>query len=187
MKTGKLTLAVMAGALVMVAQAHATFYDIGFTASDNSILADGVINVDGTGLATSGYITIDKGPVSGSYSLVPSTGGSPYSTAPVLGGQTIKYDDEILGLSTVPFLDQYGLLFSDGTSVLDIQFWGVNNGNNGYDTAVINTGGVVENVTGGMSLGLSPIPEPSSIIAGALMVLPFGASTLRILRRKRAV
>jgi hypothetical protein len=33
---------------------------------------------------------------------------------------------------------------------------------------------------------VSSVPEPSSIIAGALMVLPFGASTLRILRKKRA-
>ncbi len=186
MKIGKLKLAVMAGVLVMVAQAHATLYDIGFTASDNTILADGVVSVNGAGLATSGFITMDKGPVLGTYSLVATSVGG-VNTAPILGGQTIQYDDEILGLLTVPYLDQYGLLFSNGTSVLDIQFWGTGTGNDGYETAVINTGGVVETVSGGMSLGLTPVPEPSSIIAGALMVLPFGASTLRILRRKRAV
>jgi hypothetical protein len=32
----------------------------------------------------------------------------------------------------------------------------------------------------------TPVPEPSTILAGALMLLPFGASTLRILRRNRA-
>jgi hypothetical protein len=32
---------------------------------------------------------------------------------------------------------------------------------------------------------ISAVPEPSTIIAGALMLLPFGASTLRILRRNR--
>jgi hypothetical protein len=32
----------------------------------------------------------------------------------------------------------------------------------------------------------TPVPEASTIIAGALMVLPFGASTLRILRKKCA-
>jgi hypothetical protein len=31
------------------------------------------------------------------------------------------------------------------------------------------------------------VPEPTTIIAGALLLLPFGASTLRILRKKHAV
>ena len=30
-----------------------------------------------------------------------------------------------------------------------------------------------------------PVPEPTTMIAGALLLLPFGASTLRILRRNR--
>ncbi len=32
----------------------------------------------------------------------------------------------------------------------------------------------------------SPVPEPTTMIAGALLLLPFGASTLRILARRRA-
>ena len=32
----------------------------------------------------------------------------------------------------------------------------------------------------------STVPEPSTLISGALLLLPFGASTLRILRRQRA-
>jgi hypothetical protein len=31
-----------------------------------------------------------------------------------------------------------------------------------------------------------PVPEPATMIAGALLLLPFGASTLRILRKNRA-
>ena len=31
----------------------------------------------------------------------------------------------------------------------------------------------------------SAVPEASTMIAGALLLLPFGASTLRILRRNR--
>ncbi len=31
-----------------------------------------------------------------------------------------------------------------------------------------------------------PTPEPTTLIAGALLLLPFGASTLRVLLRKRA-
>jgi hypothetical protein len=33
---------------------------------------------------------------------------------------------------------------------------------------------------------LTVVPEPTTLIAGALLLLPFGASTLRILRRKHA-
>jgi hypothetical protein len=32
----------------------------------------------------------------------------------------------------------------------------------------------------------TPVPEPTTMIAGALLLLPFGASTLRILRKNRA-
>jgi hypothetical protein len=32
----------------------------------------------------------------------------------------------------------------------------------------------------------APVPEPTTLIAGALLLLPFGASTLRILRRRTA-
>jgi hypothetical protein len=31
-----------------------------------------------------------------------------------------------------------------------------------------------------------PVPEPTTMIAGALLLLPFGASTLRVLRRRKA-
>jgi hypothetical protein len=34
---------------------------------------------------------------------------------------------------------------------------------------------------------VSAVPEPSTILAGASVLLPFGASTLRILRRRHAV
>jgi hypothetical protein len=33
--------------------------------------------------------------------------------------------------------------------------------------------------------GTPPVPEPTTIIAGALLLLPFGASTLRILRKRQ--
>lgn len=34
--------------------------------------------------------------------------------------------------------------------------------------------------------GLAVVPEPSTVIAGALLLLPFGASAIRIIRRKKA-
>jgi hypothetical protein len=46
------------------------------------------------------------------------------------------------------------------------------------DTAGQNTGWI-DNVA------IQPIPEPTTILAGALLLLPFGASSLKILHRKR--
>ena len=37
-----------------------------------------------------------------------------------------------------------------------------------------------------MFYNVTPVPEPTTLIAGALLLLPFGASTLRVLRRNRA-
>ena len=42
---------------------------------------------------------------------------------------------------------------------------------------------LVNNVYNGLSD--VPVPEPTTVIAGALLLLPFGASTLRMLRRNR--
>jgi hypothetical protein len=36
-----------------------------------------------------------------------------------------------------------------------------------------------------LSFSISTVPEPTTMIAGALLLLPFGASTLRILRKNR--
>jgi hypothetical protein len=36
------------------------------------------------------------------------------------------------------------------------------------------------------SFEFTPVPEPTTVVAGALLLLPFGASTLRILRKRQA-
>ena len=36
-------------------------------------------------------------------------------------------------------------------------------------------------------ISLVAVPEPTTMIAGALLLLPFGASTLRMLRKNHAV
>jgi hypothetical protein len=50
-----------------------------------------------------------------------------------------------------------------------------------YSTAVQSPNGQTYNLNQDQ---LAIVPEPTTIIAGALLLLPFGASTLRILRRK---
>ena len=37
----------------------------------------------------------------------------------------------------------------------------------------------------GASINVAPVPEPATMIAGALLLLPFGASTLRTLRKRQ--
>jgi hypothetical protein len=53
--------------------------------------------------------------------------------------------------------------------------------NSANENAVFDNGQI-----GGDWVKSSPVPEPSTYIAGALMVLPFGASTMRIMRRKQS-
>ena len=51
-----------------------------------------------------------------------------------------------------------------------------------------NTANVIDNVTAGAHdlAPVAPVPEPTTVVAGALLLLPFGASTLRILRKRTA-
>lgn len=46
-------------------------------------------------------------------------------------------------------------------------------------------GGVIDETTATVRV-LAPVPEPTTMIAGALLLLPFGASTLRVFRKNRA-
>jgi Domain of unknown function (DUF4114) len=55
----------------------------------------------------------------------------------------------------------------------DLPVSGPNEGDNDYQDMIVEVSGV------------TPVPEATTIIAGALLLLPLGASTLRILRRSR--
>jgi hypothetical protein len=79
------------------------------------------------------------------------------------------------------------------------------NANGGFDnfnpyvigsaTFVVNIPGITSQSTisgvqfefGTIPQYVSAVPEPTTMIAGALLLLPFGASTLRVLRKKRVV
>jgi hypothetical protein len=54
------------------------------------------------------------------------------------------------------------------------------------DLSTVNTSGEVD--MNGLQIvsGVAAVPEPTTVIAGALMLLPFGASTLRILRKRQS-
>lgn len=57
-------------------------------------------------------------------------------------------------------------------------------------TDLLTVGQVVDSVQDGLSAtpaGLSPIPEPTTVLAGALMLLPLGIGAVRSLRKDRSV
>jgi hypothetical protein len=96
-----------------------------------------------------------------------------------------------------------------GTSLVHVWDWTLNGGAGGDVTgmsgvtlnSILATYGTWEIMrayayigdTGGPSSGsvdinsitVSPVPEPTTMIAGALLLLPFGASTLRMLRKRQ--
>jgi hypothetical protein len=50
-----------------------------------------------------------------------------------------------------------------------------------------NDGAVIDGKSANVTiLAPTPVPEPTTMIAGALLLLPFGASTLRFMRKTRA-
>ena len=166
----------MAAALVIAAQARASFYSITFNDGiPGGSSANGLIDVSGT-TAVDGWLTVTSGPQSpGTYDLIPGS-GTIYG-----GGGGFNYDNQVL-VGSHPFLDNSGLLFGNGTVLLNL--WG-NNGQTGF--AEYSFYGVPPayspEVNG--TATLTAVPEPTTMIAGALLLLPFGASTIRILRRKQ--
>lgn len=55
----------------------------------------------------------------------------------------------------------------------------------GFSDDLQGTGPENFEVSGVMILTATPIPEPTTMVAGALLLLPFGVSTLRMLRKNR--
>jgi len=61
---------------------------------------------------------------------------------------------------------------------------------NGYilrDSLYVSSGGTQTTPGAGQDMiwNLTPVPEPTTMIAGALLLLPFGASTIRFMRKNR--
>jgi hypothetical protein len=169
----RIQIAIIAVALVIAVQARASLFDITFSDNDGANVGNGVLtatdNGNGTWNVTAATFQMTAGTLVGSYTLVPN----PNAPNPnVLDG--FVYDNQA-SYPAIPYLDTNGLLFS-GPAVINL--WG--NSPTDYElfsyTPSVDTHGIVT---------LTPVPEASTMIAGALLLLPFGASTLRILRRNR--
>ncbi len=166
----KIQLALIAVALGLAMQAQAAFYNLTFSGSGSA--ANGLLDISG-GFAISGNLNITAGPDVGTYALVPGSGNT--------GDFTY---DSVVNPGSTPFLSSSGGLLWRNAS-RDINMW------YNADTTWYGTAGTYglwgapprwSPQASGIAT-LTPVPEPATILAGALLLLPFGASTLRILRK----
>jgi len=88
-----------------------------------------------------------------------------------------------------PFLTNPGLLFSTPNGkAIEINLFSngpsspVPNGTYQLYESDYNSFGA--NVLGNATISPTPVPEASTVLAGALMLLPFGVSTIRIIRKR---
>jgi hypothetical protein len=200
----KIELTIIAGALGLAVQANASWYDLTFSATDGSgVAATGTLNVVG-GIAIAGTLDVIGGANPGDYALLAesaSRGGYLFDpSAPPHASF-----DGLVAPSSTPFLNQFseygGLVWEnandsvgfkmayvvpDYASLLTAYYHVPTTPNEymlwGWQSS--SAGQYAPESFG--SATLTAVPEPTTLISGALMLLPFGASTLRILRRNRA-
>lgn len=184
----------MATSLVMAVQARATLFDITFTSNDGLISGSGILNgqSEGGGLyeaigGSSFNIAVSPealayGFIPGEYSIYvnPNSPSASYSPS----GYFI-YDNQVLNGQN-PFITNPGLLFTGPNGALTTLE--LNLFSNGPSSPIPNgTYQLYENdganVYGDANLSLVPVPEASTMLAGALMLLPLGMSAVRIFRK----
>jgi len=186
----KLQIAIMGAALVMAVQAQATVYDISYTgtAADSSVTtASGWLDIV-AGVADAGSLTVVSANNPGTYTLVTGQNLDPHAI--------FSFDNNVSPGST-PFLNLIngagGLLWSQtgaengGT---EFNMWynspaitGYYSVPNEYGLWGYNNGSYIPQTYG--TATLTPVPEPTTMVAGAMLLLPFGVSTLRMLRKSR--
>lgn len=186
----------MAGTLGLAVQVNASLFDISFTSATGALSdygASGLLagngtltatdNGNGTWNVTAGTFDVTEGALGamiGSYTLV----ANPNAPNSIINW-TYGYEwDNQASYPTIPYVDNAGLLFSSSAGLLlnlfsdsPTVYAASAAGPPAYPWNYFNTVG---------TLTLTPVPEPTTLISGALLLLPFGASTLRILRRRVA-
>jgi hypothetical protein len=195
----KLQLAIMAAALVMAVQARATLYDITFTGGDGLTTASGQLDVN-SGIATSGFLDVTYNGTTIDYGLL-------WPAGPVIennnGDETWGSDNIFNSNSTTQggFLTLNGLILynetplghvggfvwigDDSPTDLTPQLAVSGNPPYGFGWFTPITDGNLSVSPAVVPGSLAVVPEPTTMIAGALLLLPFGASALRMLRKNR--
>lgn len=173
---------------IMSVSASLTTFDISFE-YNNSLVGSGSVQAADQGggvyVAQSGSFTVNPG------QFVPAGVYDFVSTPPPFsvrfqndGGVLGPMDNQILISSGVPTLSYYGILFTQPSSSdpAPVGTSGINLWENVLSFDTPNGQG---NNYGTMTVTFSPVPEASTVVAGALLLLPFGLSTARSLRRNR--
>ena len=181
----------MAATLVIAAQARASItFDLEYSDPAGNV-AHGQLIATALGndqyLATSGTldVTASSNPgVVGSYSIVAGGPAAFYSPAGAFIADNVLYYP-----NQDPYLDVYGLLAFQSAAGVELNLWG--NGPGNYSLYAWQAGnGYILSFNGSATTSLAadplPVPEPTTIIAGALLLLPFGTNAIRFLRRNRA-
>lgn len=183
----KIQIAIAAAALVMAAQARASLFDITFESNDGLVYGSGELigTPQGGDLyeATAGSFTISlagDGFQPGTYNIFNNSQFPNQDYSP--SGYFI-YDDQVLNGEN-PFVTNPGLLFTGpngAQTLLELNLY-----SNGASQPVPNgTYQLYEN-NGANAYGnatLTAVPEASTMLAGALMLLPLGVSAVRIMRK----
>jgi hypothetical protein len=196
MKTS-VKLAIAACGLGLVLQANASLYDVTFSATDSSgVAATGTIDVL-AGVATGGSMDVTGGAYAGIYTLVPAVVSPGSYTFNSYG--SFSYDS-LASPGSTPFLNQAsiygGLVWENAGNTVEFKMF-----YNEPSYASQIAGAVNPDIPNEYGLLASPsinpfgyaayygsatltaVPEPMTILSGALLLLPLGASALRILRR----
>jgi len=198
-------LAIIAGALGLAVQANASWYSLSFTATYNNgsgtTAANGQLDVV-SGVAIGGWLDVTSGANTGVYNLSPTPG----TYGGVLGNGPVGFTyDNLVTPGANPFLnivnpsglDAGGLGFQDVNT--DTYFWLLYI--NADESSYLGTHGLGGTEANSYALlgyspnnGLEPqaygdasltaVPEPATLISGALLLLPFGSSAVRQLRKK---
>jgi hypothetical protein len=173
MKILKITTLIAVLAMGFKAQADG-LYDITFSDGGSNVGA-GQIDVEG-GFAVSVYFDVTAGIAAGTFSLYTAAGNIAYPGQLTSPAGAFFYDNAVYLASnpqyptTNPFVDNNGLLFTDGSGN-EINLWGNADGtytfygdinNNKYDPQAV-----------GVST-IAPAPEPASLAIIALTLVPVG-------------
>jgi hypothetical protein len=185
----KMQIAIMAAVLVIAAQAHASVVgnvtigpgdsvDISWTDGNYGGPIDALeaIIVPGSGAAFDLPVTVtDPG-----WSAVLLNSTATFAAGPANGNNqtiTLSFADSLNSLTGVK-VDFY--YWDEGNAQPQLAWQWLN-----LPTDVGYTEGTDWEYLSGTSPAEPSVPEPTTMIAGALLLLPFGVSTLRILRKTR--
>jgi hypothetical protein len=154
-------------------------YAITFSDAGAINVGSGQINVE-NGFAVSGYFNITSGILLGAWNLTGGTAAYPgFLTSP---SGAFNYNNAVyLGSNpeypaASPFLDQYGLLFTDASGD-EFNFWGNSDGT--YTIYGVVNGNRYNPQTIGVAT-ITVAPEPANLATLALLLVPAGV----FLRRK---